>query len=64
MFFFPAARINDGGTFPTHQGSVEVYVNGKWSSVCDGGFDDNAASKASLFIHSQFKSVFTQCQNK
>ena len=44
MFIF-VAHINDGGMFPTHQGAVEVFVNGRWSSVCDTGFDDNAASK-------------------
>ena len=45
-----SARINDGTSFPTHQGAVEVFVGDKWSTVCDTGFDDKAASESYIMI--------------
>ncbi len=45
MGMFSLGRLNDGSPFPTSMGSVEVFYEGKWSTVCDDNFDDNSASK-------------------
>jgi hypothetical protein len=40
MIFFPV-RLNEG--HDARMGGIEYHVNGEWYSICDKGFDDNAA---------------------
>ncbi|XP_052811436.1 adhesion G protein-coupled receptor L3-like isoform X1 [Mya arenaria] len=42
-------RLIDGRT--TDEGRVEVYVNGRWGTICDDSFDTNAASVVCRMLH-------------
>ena len=64
---FPSPKygINSGGT-PYIQGHVEILHNGEWGTICDDGFDDNAATvlckmfNSSKYNSGKYSSAFKQ----
>lgn len=42
-FFFTDARVSLSGGSNEGQGTIQIYHENQWGTICDDGFDVNAA---------------------